>query len=313
MNRRTFIENASALGLLGLSGTDLLALPKKEWFRISLAEWSVHKAIFGGTLDNLDFPAKAKNDFGIEIVEYVNTCFKSKTKDFKANGSDAKYLKELMKRCLDNGVENHLIMCDAEGDLGDADSTKRKQTVENHHKWVNAAVALECKTIRVNAGGKGTAEEIAKTAADGLFMLGEYAEKFNINVIVENHGSYSSNGKWLSSVLKTVGLKNVGALPDFGNFCITRNKANWRICEEDYDRYLGTSELMPYAKGVSAKTNEFNEKGDEANMDYKRLLKIVKKSGFRGIVGIEYEGEKLSEDEGIKATLALLKKLRSEV
>jgi sugar phosphate isomerase/epimerase len=311
--RRDFLKNLGlAIAASSFGSLDALA-GKKEWFQISLAEWSLHKAIFGGTLDNLDFPAKAKNDFGIDIVEYVNTCFKSKTKTFKENGSDSEYLKELLKRCKDNGVKNHLIMCDAEGNLGDSDAAKRKQTVENHYKWVDAAKYLGCATIRVNAGGNGTAEEVAKNAADGLYQLGEFAAKSKINVIVENHGGYSSNGKWLAGVMKTVNLKNVGTLPDFGNFCIERQKNDWRVCLDEYDRYLGTEELMPYAKGVSAKANNFKENGDEAVMDYSRLLTIVKKSGFKGIIGIEYEGDKLSEDDGIRATLNLLKKLRTQI
>lgn len=314
-SRRDFIKNMGlATAAAGFFGIDAFAnASKKDWFQISLAEWSVHKAIFGGTLDNLDFPAKAKNDFGIDIVEYVNTCFKSKTKSFKENGADANYLKELLKRCNDNGVSNHLIMCDAEGNLGDADKTKRQETVENHYKWVEAAKYLGCKTIRVNAGGQGTAEELAKTAADGLRNLGEHAAKVNINVIVENHGGFSSNGKWLAGVMKSVDLKNVGTLPDFGNFCLKYDNGNYNKCLDSYDRYLGTEELMPFAKGVSAKSNVFDASGNEAAMDYNRLLTIVKKANFRGIIGIEYEGPVLSEDDGIRATLALLKKLRVEI
>jgi sugar phosphate isomerase/epimerase len=311
-SRRDFFKKAG----LGLIATQFAGFnaevfgAKKDWFQISLAEWSLHKAIFSDKLDNLDFPAKAKNDFGINIVEYVNTCFKSKTKTFKENGADSKYLNDLLGRCKDNGVTNHLIMCDAEGNLGDSDTEKRMKTVENHYKWVEAASLLGCKTIRVNAGGSGAAEELAKNAADGLFKLGEFAAKSNINVIVENHGGYSSNGAWLASVMRTVNLKNVGTLPDFGNFCIQRDKNDFTNCLEGYDRYKGVEELMPYAKGVSAKTNNFDSNGNEAIMDYERLLKIVKKSNFRGIIGIEFEGSTLSEDEGIKATL---KRLRSSI
>lgn len=313
-NRRDFIKQiALATGAVAFLPEQLLAQEidssKKLFFEISLAEWSLHKAIFGNQMSNLDFPVKAKKDFGISIVEYVNTCFKSGTKDFKENGKDTAYLKELLLRCNDNGVKNHLIMCDAEGELGDADSAKRKQTVENHYKWVEAAKFLGCKTIRVNAAGKGTAEEVAKYAADGLSQLSEFAATMKINVIVENHGGYSSNGQWLSGVMKSVNMKNCGTLPDFGNFCITRDSANWRICNEQYDRYKGVSELMPFAKGVSAKTNNFDAEGNEVEMDYLRLMKIVKEAGFKGIVGIEYEGEKLSEDDGIRATLKLLQKV----
>ena len=313
-NRRDFIKKLGlSLGVASLSKLDSFGLlAEKPWFEISLAEWSLHKAIFSDKLDNLDFPAKTKNEFGIEIVEYVNTCFKSKTKTFKENGASSVYLAELLKRCKDNGVRNHLIMCDAEGNLGEAELAKRIKTVENHYKWVEAAKYLGCKTIRVNAGGIGSAEEVAKNAADGLHKLGEFAAKTNINVIVENHGSFSSNAKWLSGVMKAVNLKNVGTLPDFGNFCIERDKTDGKMCKVEYDRYLGVEELMPFAKGVSAKSNNFKENGDEHGMDYVRLMQIVKNSGFKGIVGIEYEGEKLSEEEGIIATLKLLKKIRGD-
>jgi len=311
-SRRDFLKTfAAASGVMAFAPEMLAAseASKKLFFEISLAEWSLHKAIFGGQMTNLDFPVKARKDFGIGIVEYVNTCFKSSTKDFKENGKDSAYLKELLMRCNDNGVKNHLIMCDAEGDMGDSDEKKRLQTVDNHKKWVEAAKFLGCKTIRVNAGGKGSAEEVAKNAADGLAKLSEFAATMNINVIVENHGGYSSNGEWLTGVMKAVNMKNCGTLPDFGNFCIKRDAANWRTCIEEYDRYKGVKELMPFAKGVSAKSNVFDADGNERNMDYVRLMKIVKEAGFKGIVGIEFEGEELSEDEGIKATLKLLQKV----
>ena len=222
---------------------------------------------------------------------------------------DMNYLREMKTRADGEGVTSVLIMCDREGMLGAATSEERKQTVENHKKWVEAAKFLGCKTIRVNAGGKGSAEEVAKNAADGLAKLSEFAATMNINVIVENHGGYSSNGEWLTGVMKAVNMKNCGTLPDFGNFCIKRDATNWRTCVEEYDRYKGVKELMPFAKGVSAKTNVFDADGNERVMDYVRLMKIVKEAGFKGIVGIEFEGEELSEDEGIKATLKLLQKV----
>jgi sugar phosphate isomerase/epimerase len=309
--RRDFIKSVSAMAGTALVAPQFLAQaaePKALFFEISLAEWSLHKAIWGKQMTNLDFAAKARS-FGIGTVEYVNTLFASGGNDFKANGKSAEYLKQVLQRSVDNGVKNHLIMCDAEGDIGNAEKAKRIQTVDNHKKWIDAAKFLGCTTIRVNAAGNGSAEEVAKNAADGLAMLSEFAATMNINVIVENHGSYSSNGAWLASVMKAVNMKNCGTLPDFGNFCITRDKKDWRICHEDYDRYKGTEELMPFAKGVSAKSNAFNTNGDEAVMDYERLLTIVKNAGFKGYVGIEYEGDVLSEDEGIKATKLLLEKV----
>lgn len=300
-SRRDFLKKAGATALAATTITDLLAeaTAKKLWFDISLAEWSLHKELFAKKITNLDFPAIAKNDFGINIVEYVNQFFKDKAEDNT-------YLSELLKRSKDNGVTNHLIMIDGEGGLGELDAATRNKAVENHYKWVEAAKFLGCKTIRVNAFGKGSNDDIAKAAVEGLGKLGEFAAKTKINVIVENHGGSSSNGQWLSGVMKQVNMKNVGTLPDFGNFCITRKDGG---CAESYDRYQGTKELMPYAKGVSAKTYDFDDKGNCIETDYTKILKIVKDSGFKGIAGIEYEGSKLSERDGIKATKALLERL----
>ena len=307
-NRRQFIQHMGGLAAGAFLSHNLFAAAtiKKPFFEISLAQWSLHKALFAKQLDNLDFPAKAKNDFGINVVEYVNAFFKDKA-------TDTNYLNELLKRCKDNGVRNHLIMCDGEGNLGDAKDAERLKAVENHYKWVDAAKYLGCTTIRVNAAGEGSREEVAKAAADGLSRLGEYADKVGINVIVENHGSYSSDGGWLAGVMKQVNRKNVGTLPDFGNFCIKRDPNNWMTCHESYDRYLGTKELMPFAKAVSAKTYDFDEKGNCIETDYYRIMKIVKDAGFNGYIGIEYEGEKLSEEEGIRKTKALLEKVRMEL
>lgn len=272
---------------------------KDLFFKISLAEWSLNKQLFGGKLDNLDFPAKAKNDFGISAVEYVNQFFKDKAKD-------QTYLRELKKRCDDLGVTSVLIMCDGEGGLGDTDAKKRMQAVDNHKKWVEAAQFLGCHSIRVNAYGEGTREAVAKSATEGLASLSQFAKDFKINVIVENHGGYSSDGKWLSKVISDTKMDNCGTLPDFGNFCIVRDQDE---CKEWYDRYVGTSEMMPYAKGVSAKANDFDESGNCVETDYNKMLKIVKDAGYTGYIGIEYEGNKLSEDEGILATKRLLERV----
>jgi len=300
-SRRDFLKKAGATALAATTLTDLLAesAAKKLWFDISLAEWSLHKELFAKKITNLDFPELARKEFGISIVEYVNQFFKDKAED-------KTYLNELLKRCKDNGIKNNLIMIDGEGGLGELDAAVRNKAVENHYKWVEAAKYLGCKTIRVNAFGKGTNEEIAKAAVEGLGKLGEFASKTGINVIVENHGGSSSNGQWLSGVMKQVNMKNVGTLPDFGNFCIVRKDGG---CAESYDRYQGTKELMPFAKGVSAKTYDFDEKGNCIETDYNKILKIVKDSGFKGIAGIEYEGSKLSEYDGIKATKALLERV----
>ncbi|MEZ2442660.1 sugar phosphate isomerase/epimerase family protein [Chitinophaga sp. RCC_12] len=286
------------------------ATARELFFKISLAEWSFHKALFAGKMNHLDFASRAKNEFGIEGIEYVNQFFKDKAKD-------QAYLTEMKKRADDLGVRSVLIMCDGEGEMGDLDVKKRMKAVENHYKWVEAAKFLGCHAIRVNAAGEGTPEEVAKAAADGLTKLATFGKEHDINVIVENHGGMSSNGEWLSGVMKTVNMPNCGTLPDLGNFCIKRSKPEsntpeaWAktTCLEEYDRYKGVAELMPFAKGVSAKTYDFDANGNEVTIDYTRILKTVKDAGFNGFMGIEYEGEKLSEEEGIRKTKELLLRL----
>ncbi len=266
---------------------------KKPLFEISLAQWSWHKRLFGQAgpkLDNLDF-AKEAHALGIQAIEYVNQFFKDKAED-------TGYLDEMKKRAEDLGVKSVLIMCDDEGGLGDPDARRRSQAVRNHHKWVHAARFLGCHSIRVNAYSAGPSAEQLKLAADGLRRLSEYAAEHKLNVIVENHGGLSSDGWWLAGVIKEVDLPNCGTLPDFGNF------------PPEIDPYDAVKILMPYAKSVSAKSYDFDEKGDETTIDYYRMMKIVLDAGYKGFVGIEYEGEKLSETEGIVATKKLLEKTR---
>ena len=283
-------------------------------YTISLAQWSLHRTYFGGVIDDWeefarlvkespdellkgdldpkDFPNLAAG-YGIHTIELVNIFYFSKA-------NDQAYWTVFKKNCEEAGVKVGLIMCDQLGNLGDADPEARNAAVKNHHAWVDVAKFLGAKTIRVNAAGEGTAEEVAANAVDGLSKLGEYGATKGINIVVENHGGYSSDGKWLSGVMEKVGMDNVGTLPDFGNFF-------------EYDRYQGMTDLMPYAKGVSAKSHTFDEQGNEVSSDFLRIMKIVKESGFKGDVGIEYEGPELSEDEGIKATKALLEKVFAEL
>lgn len=267
-------------------------------YRISLAQWSLHRSLRSGEIDHLEFARIAREDFGIEAIEYVNQFFMDRA-------TDASYLAEMNRIAADQGVTQHLIMCDAEGRLGDPDDAARTQAVENHHKWVDAAKTLECVSIRVNAGSEGPADEQARLAADGLRRLTEYGATMDINVIVENHGGLSSNGQWLARVMRLVDHPRCGTLPDFGN---------WNVDgETTYDMYQGVTELMPFAKAVSAKSHEFDEAGNESGKDYRRLMKIVVDAGYDSWVGIEYEGDGLSEREGIAATKRLLEKVREEL
>ena len=271
--------------------------------KISLAQWSIHRALDSGKLMADNFPAIAKNDFGISAVEYVNSFY-------KAHGDDETYWKKLRATADSLGVKSMLIMCDGEGDLGNPDPAERKKAVENHFKWVNAASILGCHSIRINAFGDGSKEQVQAAMVDALKQLCNYASRKNINVLIENHGLYSSDGKWVAEIMKQVDMPNCGTLPDFGNWCLA---AKWGStqdgkCTDVYDRYQGVSEMLPFARGVSAKSYRFDQQGNEEVIDYGKMLKIVRDSGFDGYIGIEYEGSPLSEKDGIIATKALLEK-----
>lgn len=290
-SRRHFLSTASATVAATLalpSSAGFAQSEKAKPFKISLAQWSLHKPLFAKEIDNLDFAKIAKEKYGIEAVEYVNQFFKDKAKD-------EKYLAEMKKRTSDLGVTNVLIMVDGEGSLGDTDEAKRTQAVENHYKWVDAAKFLGCHSIRVNAATNANYAEGQKLAADGLRRLSEYAKPLDMGVIVENHGGLSSDGKWLSETIRLTGMANCGTLPDFGNFY-------------EYDRYQGVTDLMPLAKAVSAKSYDFDEQGNETKIDFPRMMKIVLAANYHSWVGIEYEGNRMSPDDGIMATKKLLEK-----
>ena len=304
LERREFLRKTSILGagmmVLGTSAlgkNNLLPMEQGTGLKISLAEWSFHKALYAHNFSNLDFATKARS-LDIGAIEYVS-------RFFEGNEKKMSYLKELNNRAKNNGVEQLLIMVDDEGELGASEEGLRLNAVENHKKWIEAAKTLGCHSIRVNAAGSGTREEVHAYAVEGLGRLAEVAKPYGINVIVENHGGWSSDGSWLSSVINQVAMSNCGTLPDFGNFCIKYAKKG---CDEEYDRYKGVTELMPFAKAVSAKSNDFDDNGQEVNIDYKRMIDIVVAAGYKGYVGIEYEGTAMSEEDGVKATKRLLEK-----
>ena len=302
LSRRHFLSASAGFLAASSLGKSLFAADapagKAPLFKISLAQWSLHRRFFNDKADPLDFAKMAKTEFGIDGIEYVNQFFKDKAQD-------QAYLGELKKRADDNGVTSVLIMCDGEGALGDADEAKRTLAVDNHKKWVEAAKFLGCHSIRVNAQSSGSYHEQIKRAADGLRKLTEFGATHNIGVIVENHGGLSSNGSWLAEVMRTVNHPGCGTLPDFGNFQVAPKV--W------YDRYKGTEELMPFAKGVSAKSHDFDEAGNETKSDYRKLIPIVLTYGYRSWIGVEYEGSKTSESDGIKLTKKLLETVRTEL
>ncbi|MFW6039990.1 MAG: sugar phosphate isomerase/epimerase family protein [Gemmatimonadota bacterium] len=304
MDRRRFlVRGATALAALGLmprGGRALESSPSRRGppFRISLAQWSLHRTLRAGELDPLDFPVFVRERFDLDAVEYVNTFFADRARDHM-------YLSELRRRADGTGVRSLLIMVDGEGRLGDPDPDARARAVERHHPWVDAAARLDCHSIRVNAASEGGREEAAALAADGLARLTDYAAVVGLNVIVENHGGLSSNGAWLAGVIRRVDHPRCGTLPDFGNFTLADGSR--------YDAYRGVAELMPFARAVSAKSYDFDAEGNETSIDYLRMMRIVVDAGYDGYVGIEYEGDRLPEVEGIEATRDLLRTVRTQL
>ncbi len=309
--RRSFLKQSlAAVSALAVSPAFSKGIPFAEGIEISLAEWSFHRTIREGKLDHLDFAAKAKKDYNISVVEYVNGLFGGTKMTFKEAARNSAYLNELLKRSQDAGVINHLLMIDEEGQLALPNDKERLTAVANHKKWFEAAQLLGCRTVRVNLHGEGAPDEKKTASIDSLGRLGEMAKGMNLNVVVENHGSESSKGYWVADVMRQVNLPNVGTLPDFGNFCITHPWGTTQgECSDAYDRYKGIEELLPYSKGgVSAKSYDFDANGEQPLIDYKRLLNIVKSSGFKGYIGIEYEGFNQPEEEGVRKTKGLLEK-----
>ena len=297
LSRRNLLRSAVALSAAALLpvGT-AFAGERESWFQISLAQWSLHRAFRNGVANPKNFARLARQLFGVQGIEYVNQFYFD-------SYSDA-LIRDLKTQADGEGVRSLLIMVDGEGDLGADSAAGRRQTVARHQRWAQMAKALGCHSIRVNAHSAGTFAEQMRKAADGLHQLAEYCDDLNLNVLVENHGGLSSNGQWLAGVMKLADHPRVGTLPDFGNFVIDRDSG------EEYDRYRGVSEMMPWAKAVSAKTHDFDAGGEVVETDYHRMLNIVRDAGYRGWIGVEYEGERLSEIEGIQRTLQLLRRIQ---
>jgi L-ribulose-5-phosphate 3-epimerase len=307
LDRRAFVARSSGL-LAGLylptTLPDAVMRSSAPPFSISLAEWSLHRTLFRGEIHPLDFPVVAKRTYGVDAVEYVNAFF-------LRNGD---FTNELKRRADGEGVRSLLIMVDDEGRLGDPDASLRKDAIDRHRRWVDTAKALGCHSIRVNARSAGSADEQMRLMADGLRRLAEHAAPQEINVIVENHGGHSSNGEWVAGLMKMAGHPRVGTLPDFGNWRQTEwGGPDGNANAAEFDRYRGVELMMPFAKGVSAKSHDFDANGNETKTDFERMLRIVRKHGYGGHVGIEYEGDRMSEKDGILATKRLLERVRDRL
>lgn len=309
LSRRTFLEacvagctavaagasaaRSGAAGLRAVPSSAASDATKAFHPPITLAQWSFHRAHFNGDLDPLNFPRAARG-VGIRGVEYVNQFYQSLP-------ADGPWIRELANRCDGEGVRSHLIMCDGEGDLGDPNAAGRASAVDRHERWLATAKALGCHSIRVNAHSAGSPDEQRRLLADGLHALCVRAEPYGLSVLVENHGGQSSDGEWLAGVLRQVGHPAIGALPDFGNFRTTPTV--WA------NRYLGVKALLPLARALSAKSYDFDPHGEETTIDFARMIGLARDAGYAGAIGIEYEGRRLSERQGIQATKSLLERL----
>jgi len=328
MKRRTFVRNVAVagagIGTLGLnscssSSTKEAVTSEEEsesildpFFKLSLAQWSIHRMIQNEGLDPYQFASKAKG-WGFQGLEYVSQLYMSKKQSMGGEGFASeldKLVRQLKEEADSNQMESLVMMMDLEeesGDLAWADEGMRTRAVEAHYPWIEASKAIGCHSIRVNLFGEKDPNIWQPAAAKAMAALGEYASTHKLNVIVENHGWLSSNAALLMEVINEVGMSNVGVLPDFGNFCVKRpNDSRWSGCIEEYDRYKGVAEMMPAAVAVSAKSSDFDENGNETNTDYSKMLQIVKDAGYKGYIGVEYEGDDLSEEDGIIATKNLL-------
>ncbi len=271
-------------------------------YQLSLAQWSCHRMLQSGQLNNLEFAGFAAN-LGFTGVEYVSQFL-------EAGLTNPSYWDKMNEAARKANVQQLLIMTDLTGSLGAASNEDRQSAIQEHLPWIEAANALGCHSIRVNLWGEGTKDEQRERCTESLTILAKIAANSGKNIIVENHGGYSSDAKWLTQIIKDINLPNCGTLPDFGNFCIAREGGKkWGApCIETYDKYIGVGELMPYAKAVSAKSFAFDRRGNELSTNYTKMMNIIHKSGYEGFIGVEWEGAGISETAGIKATKALLER-----
>ena len=308
MNRRNFSGLLSS-SLFGLASLDVLNLNNinAKKYKISLAQWSINGSISKGDISPVDFAIKAR-ELEIDAIEHVNTLY-SVNSDYLSKNSMKTLVKDLNSRANDNGVKNLLIMISQEGELASGTQNSRTKAIDNHKAWIDVANEIGCESVRVDLRGGNSFDQWKENSILSFNTLCEYSP--NLNITVENHGGFSSNGKYLADVMKSITKENCGTLPDFGNFCINGkpNPTGLEPCFEWYDRYEGINDLMPFAKALSAKSYDFLDNGDEKYIDYYKMMKIVNNHPYEGYIGIEYEGNRLSEDEGIIATKKLLEKI----
>ncbi len=283
LTRRNFIEKSMIIGAAGIAAPSLLKVdameptPRLIKDDISLAQWALVDEVQSGKWKTLDFPKIAKNDFGLNGIEFVNTLFEVPTEE---------YLRRLKKNAADNGVTMVLIMVDDEGDGCSATKEERRQFEINHRKWIDAAAFLGCYAIRTNCRGpKGVAkDEALKYSIETYQMMMEYAVPAKISVLIENHGGVSNDADWMVSLMKAVDNLYFGSYPD------------WRSPSDSFDNVDYLQKMLPFAGGMSYR----NQPTEELTA---KMIRMAKDAGYRGWYGIESSGR----DE-IKKGIELLKK-----
>ena len=147
LSRRDFLAGLASAGAAALvpwpAGFD-----RPPMFLISLAQWSLHQELQARQLDHLDFAKVAREEFGLEAIEYVNSFFKDRARD-------AAYLAEMNRRAADQGVYQHLIMVDAEGDLGDPEPVKRSLTANTIRKMPDTIKKIAIRSVNWTAACTG--------------------------------------------------------------------------------------------------------------------------------------------------------------
>ena len=267
---------------------------ESAWLKLAVQQYSFNRQLRSGELAMIDYPRTVVKGTGIKALEYYNGHMEEKARD-------TGFFEEVRKRCDDLGAVNTMMLCKSKDALDSPDPEIRASAIEGYRPWLDATKILGGQYIRVDVRSDGDPDEQKKHAADGLTALCEVAgSEYELGIVVENHGGHSGNGKWVAELMETVALDNCGTLPDFQNF-------------KEYDPYMGIEEMMPYAKIVCAKAKAFDEAGNEINVDYRRMLKIVKDSGYTGYIGIEFEGHGVDPIAGINLTKELIETVMTEL
>ena len=264
-----------------------------DWLQLAVQQYSFNRQLRSGEMNILDFPKTVVEGTGIKALEYFIGHIEDKL-------NDTAFFKQLRKRSDDLGAVNTMMLCRSKNAVDSPDEQIRKLAIEGYRPWLEATRILGGKYIRVDTRHKGDAEKQKSFAVAGLRSLCKVADEYEMGILVENHGNHSGNGAWLADVMKKVNLANCGTLPDFQNF-------------KEYDPYQGVTEMMPWAKILCAKAKSFDVNGDEENVDYRKMLKIAKAAGFRGYIGIEFEGHGVDPVQGINATKKLIQKVMREL